>query len=186
MRRIASLFVFATLAATPALAAVPVPVAGFDSIQLHGGGEIILRPGPVQRVMLISGSRQFTTFATERNGRLTISACNSQCPRNYKLRIEIQSPTVPAVAINGGGSIVASRGFARQHQVSAAINGGGAIDVRAVPARDVAAAVNGGGLIRTGASATLSVAVKGGGEVRYSGDPQLSTAILGGGTVSRN
>ena len=186
MPRFASLLVLATLAATPSLAAEVVPFPPFDSLQLRGGGEVSIRPGPVQTVTLNQGSRQFTTFTMDRRGRLTIDACNRHCPRNYRLRIEIQSPTVPDVAIMGGGEIVAARGFGPQPQVSAAIHGGGEIDLRSVRARDVSAAINGGGKIVTGNSSSLSIAVNGGGEVRYSGNPQLSTAIVGGGTVSRD
>ena len=186
MSRIASLVVLATLAATPSLASELVSFPHFDSLQLRGGGEVTIRPGPVQSVTLNEGSRQFTTFTMDRRGRLTIDACNRHCPRNYRLRIEIQSPTVPDVAIMGGGEIVTASGFARQPQVSAAIMGGGEINLRSLAARDVSAAINGGGRIVTGNASSLSVAVNGGGEVRYSGNPQLSTAIVGGGSVSRD
>jgi hypothetical protein len=186
MSRAASLLVLATLAATPSLAGEVVPFPRFDSVQLRGGGEVTVRPGPVQRVTLLEGSRQFTTFRMERGRQLTIDACNRQCPRNYRLRIAIEGPNVPDVAIMGGGRIIAAGGFAPQSQVSAAVMGGGEINLRPVSARDVSAAINGGGRIVTGNAASLSVAVNGGGEVRYLGDPQLSTAISGGGRVSRD
>jgi hypothetical protein len=185
MSRAATLLVLAALAATPLFAAELVPVPAFHTLQLRGGGEITVRPGPVQRVTLVQGSRRFTTFRMERNGRLTIDACNRQCPRNYKLRIDVQSPNVPNVAIMGGGEIAAAAGFAPQSQLSAAIMGGGEIDLRSVAARDMSAAINGGGRIVTGRSLSLSAAVNGGGEVRYSGNPRLSTAVNGGGSVSR-
>ena len=206
MSRAAALIVLATLAATPTLAAEVVPVPQFQTIQLRGGGSVTVRPGPVQRVTLLEGSREFTTFRMERDGKLTIDACNRQCPRNYSLRIDVQSPSVPNVAIMGGGAIVAAAGFAPQsqlsaaingggnidlrslaaHNVSAAINGGGNINLRSVAARNVNAAINGGGRILAGKPSALSVAVRGGGEVRYSGNPQLQTAIAGGGSVRRD
>ena len=186
MHRAASLFVLATLAATPALAAELVHVPRFQSVELRGGGDVSIRPGSVQRVTLVEGSRQFTSFRVERNGSLKIDACNAQCPRNYSLRIEIESPSVPAVAIRGGGEIVAASGFGPQPELSAAIMGGGEINVRSVRAATVSAAINGGGTIHAGPSSSLSVAVNGGGSVRYSGNPQLNTAIVGGGSVIRS
>src|SRR5205085_8947399 len=107
-------------------------------------------------------------------------------PAQLSAQIRIESPHVPDVAIAGGGNIRAAGGFARQSQLSAAIDGGGKIDVRAVEAGDVSAAVNGGGLISVRPRSTLSAAVNGGGSIRYSGNPQVSSAIHGGGSVNRS
>lgn len=163
-------------------AAELVPVPAFRSIQLRGGGEVVVRPGNVQRVTLIDGSTRFTSFRVERGGRLRIDACNTRCPHRYRLRIEIESPRMPDVAISGGGMVRAA-GFAPQPQLSAAVHGGGQIDLRAVETGNVSAAVNGGGQILVRARRMLSAAVNGGGEVRYWGNPAVTTAIHGGGTV---
>jgi hypothetical protein len=188
MRSIIPLFTLAAAAAAaaaPALAAEAVPVPAFRSMELRGGGEVTLRPGPAQRVTLVEGSSAFTKFRVDRNGRLRIDACNRQCPRRYRLRIEIQSPRVPDVGVMGGGAIRAATGFAPQSSVSAAVNGGGSIDLRAVSAVRVSAAVNGGGQISVRPRTHLSAAVNGGGEVRYWGNPQVSMAVHGGGLVRR-
>jgi hypothetical protein len=163
-----------------------VPVSQFRTIELRGGGDVTIVPGPVQRVTLLEGSTQFTSIRVEENGRLAISACNERCPRNYPLHIRIESPQVPGVAISGGGSITAARGFGPQKQLSAAVRGGGTIDTRAVDAIDVSAAVNGGGKIFVRPRSNLSAAVRGGGEVRYLGNPQVSMAVAGGGDVRRD
>ena len=154
-------------------------------IELRGGGEVSIVPGPVQRVTLVEGSSQFTRFIVDGRGKLRIDACNERCPHNYQLRIRIESPRVPDVAIQGGGTIGAARGFAAQDRLSAAVLGGGTIDMRAVEAYDVSAAVNGGGSIAVRPRARLSAAVRGGGEVTYSGNPQVSMAVAGGGDVRR-
>ena len=104
---------------------------------------------------------------------ITISASRSRAPR------------VPDVAIHGGGTIGAGRGFVPQDRLAAAISGGGTIDLRAVDALEVSAAVNGGGSIAVRPRARLSAAVHGGGEVTYSGNPQVSMAVAGGGDVRR-
>jgi hypothetical protein len=174
------------LAAVPAIAGETVPVHDFRSVQLRGGGTIVLRPGPVKRVTITKGSTQVTSFTVDSRGRLTIDACTGNCPAQYDLRIEIASPTVPDVAIMGGGSIAAAPGFAPQGQISAAVNGGGNIDLRSVSASNASIAINGGGKVLAGRLQTLSASVNGGGEIRYAGNPQVSSAVRGGGIVRRN
>ena len=183
MRSTLPLFLAMFAASAPALAIENVPVAPFRSVELRGGGEVIVRPGPVQRVTILEGSTQFTRMYVARDRELRIDVCNERCPHHYRLRVEIQSPDMPDVAIAGGGAIRALGGFAAQSQLSAAIHGGGAIDVRAVQASSVSAAVNGGGRISVYPRNSLSAAVNGGGEVRYAGNPQVSMAVRGGGVV---
>jgi hypothetical protein len=185
MRSTLPLFAFALAVSAPVTAAETVPVAGFRMIQLRGGGDVTVVPGPVQRVTIVEGSSRVTQLRVERNGRLRIDACNHRCPRNYRLKIQIQSPRVPDLAISGGGSITAGTGFRPQPELGVAIHGGGRIDARAVDARDVSAAVNGGGEARVHARASLSAAVNGGGLVRYWGNPTVSKAVNGGGAVVR-
>jgi len=185
MRSLIPLFATALAASAPALATEVVSLPAFHSVQLRGGGEVTIRPGSVQRVTVVEGSAQITRFRVVRDGQLQIDMCDGNCPRHYNLRIEIESPHAPDVAIAGGGLIHANGGFAPQRQLSVAIKGGGKIDMLAVPANSVSAAVQGGGLINVRARSTLSVAVNGGGEVRYSGNPQVSSAINGGGAVRR-
>jgi hypothetical protein len=183
MRSILTLFAMSLAMTAPVLATEVVPVSSFHAIELRGGGDIQLRPGPVQRVTLVEGSSQFTRIRVVQNSKLRIDACNNRCPHNYRLRIVIESPTVPVLGVSGGGSITAESGFGGQHDLTVAVGGGGAIDVRAVPTAVATAAVSGGGAIKIRAQRTLTAAVNGGGEIRYWGNPAVTTAISGGGTV---
>jgi hypothetical protein len=185
IRTIAPLFAWALLASVPALASEYVAVPHFDSVELRGGGEVSLVPSPVQRVTILSGSSQFTHIYMRRDGQLRIDACNERCPQHYNLQIRIESPRAPDVAIDGGGTIIASSGFAPQGHLSAAVNGGGSIDARSIQATEVSAAVRGGGKIAVRPRASLSAAVMGGGEIRYGGNPSVSMAVSGGGDVRR-
>lgn len=182
MRSIAPLFVVAFVASAPALAAEPIPVPQFDSVELRGGGSVAVVPGPGERVTLVEGSTQFTRFHV-RGRQLVIDACDDRCPQHYRLRVQIESPRVPDLAVSGGGEIAVAPGFRPQHALNAAANGGGSIDARALEASDVAAAVNGGGELQVHAASTLSGAVSGGGLVRYWGNPRVTTAIQGGGDI---
>jgi hypothetical protein len=177
------LFAAALLATAPAIAGEIVPVARFNSVELRGGGNVVVVPGPTRRVTIIEGTSRFTRFRMDRRGQLKIDTCNNDCPRYYRLRIEIQSPDVPDLAVSGGGAITVQNGIRAQRQLSAAVSGGGRVDARAVEANEVSAAVNGGGELLVRARSSLAGAVNGGGLVRYWGNPRVSTAIRGGGAV---
>jgi hypothetical protein len=179
------LFAAALLVSAPVLAGEIVPTQNFRSVQLRGGGVVEVMPGPAQRVAILDGSSQVTRMHVDADGRLIIETCAERCPSGYRLKVQIQSPRVPDLAISGGGLMVAQAGFAAPMRFSAAVNGGGRIDAHAVPANSVSAAVNGGGEVLVQARSSLSAAVNGGGHVRYWGDPATSVAIHGGGGVTR-
>jgi hypothetical protein len=166
-------------------AAENVSLPSFRSVELRGGGDVVLVPGPTQRVTILEGSSAFTRIYVERNGQLRIDACNERCPRNYQLRIQIQAPRVPDVGVSGGGSIAVQPGFAPQSQLAAGVSGGGKIDVRSLDAVTISAAVNGGGQLLVRPRVTLNAAVNGGGSIRYWGNPQVTSAIQGGGSINR-
>src|SRR3954468_1763826 len=145
MRSILPLFTAALALAAPALAAEVVPVPQFRAVELRGGGGVTVLPSPVERVAIIEGSSQFTRIRVDGNGKLQIDTCAERCPINYRLRVEIRSPSVPTLAVRGGGVITTGAGFAHQGGLVAAVSGGGVIDARAVPAETATAAVSGGG-----------------------------------------
>lgn len=178
------LFALALAISAPVLATELVPVPQFRSVELRGGGDVAIVPGPVERVTIIEGSSQFTRMYVENDGQLRIDACNERCPRNYQLRIQIQSPRVPNLAVSGGGTITTMGGYAPEGHLAVAVNGGGKIDARSVEASEVSAAVNGGGELLVRPRQSLAAAVNGGGNIRYWGHPSVSMAVRGGGNVS--
>jgi len=184
--RLALLIASAALIAAPVAAAAQtvIPLQKFESVELNGGGSVVIRQAPVQRVTLRKGSTEFTSLEVSDRGRLVIHACNRHCPHHYDLEIEIETPSVTGAAVNGGGLIEASAPFRPQSAISAAVRGGGKVDVRAVPASAVSASVQGGGVVLVLAQTSLSAAVSGGGAIHYAGQPSLSTAVHGGGSVS--
>ena len=185
MRSMVPLFFIPLAVAVPALAAEVVPAGEFRSVELRGGGEVNVTPGPRERVTIVEGSSQFTQMHVDRAGALRIDTCNERCPQHYHLRVSIESPRVPDLGVSGGGEITVAPGFAPQRDLAGAVNGGGKIDARAVEVGDVSAAVNGGGDLLVRARSTLSGAVNGGGVVRYWGNPAVTTAVQGGGAVQR-
>jgi hypothetical protein len=185
MHAMLPLFAFGLAISVPAAAAEIVPVPAFRSIELRGGGTVVVRPASAQRVVFTHGSSRFTKVSVEPNGKLRIEACRSRCPENYRLEMVVESPRMPDVAISGGGKVTAARGFAAQPQLSVAVRGGGRIDARAVSARKVSAAVSAGGDIGVRPQDMLSAAVNAGGTIRYQGNPKVSNAVNAGGSVQR-
>lgn len=184
MRSICPLFVAAFALPAPAFASEVISEPEFRSVELQGGGMVFVTPGPAQRVTILEGNRQFTRVRVGRGGNLRIDTCADRCPPNYRLRVEIQAPRVPDLAVDGGGMITTQNGFRPQPELSAALNGGGRIDARSIEANTVSAAVNGGGELLVRPRVELSAAINGGGHIRYWGNPTVSSAIRGGGQVS--
>lgn len=178
------LFAVAVIMSMPAVADEIVPVPAFRSAELVGGGVVTVVPGPAQRVTIVEGTSRISRLSVDRDGQLRIDTCQDKCPRDYRLRVVIQSPNVPALAVQGGGVISTAAGFRPQRELAVAVHGGGKIDARSVEAATVAAAVNGGGDVLVRPRASLTAAVNGGGHVRYVGNPAVTTAIHGGGSVS--
>lgn len=177
----------AAMIVVPAHAATTVSVSPFDSIELHGGGHVILRHGGAQAVHLLKGSTAFTRIHIDPSDprKLVIDACNENCPHNYALEIAVDTPRIEGVAVSGGGKIETAGTFPGQDSIAAAVHGGGTIDVRAIDAAIAKAAVEGGGEIRVKARNALIAAVNGGGKIRYWGNPNLTQAVEGGGDVSK-
>jgi len=169
--------------AAPAVSAEVVPLPQFRSVELRGGGMVAVVPGPADRVIIREGSSQFTNMRVDGDGRLQIDTCNERCPRLYRLRVEIQSPDVPNLAVAGGGAIVTQGNFRAQRNLAVAVKGGGHIDARGVEVVAVSAAIHGGGQILVRSRSSLAAAVNGGGLVRFWGNPQVTTAVHGGGAV---
>src|SRR4051795_12270718 len=155
MRSTIMLFAAMVAVSMPAQAEETIPVPQFRSAELRGGGVLTVVPGPAQRVMIVEGSSQYTHIYVERDGQLRIDTCNEQCPREYHLRVVIQSPQVSALAVKGGGQITTAAGFAPQTDLAAAVSGGGQVDARSVDALRVSTAVNGGGQLLVRARASL-------------------------------
>jgi hypothetical protein len=135
----------------------------------------------------VKGSTSYTRIHpdADNHNKLVIEACNSDCPHNYDLEIEVVTPDISGVAISGGGHIESASGFHGVHKIAAAVHGGGKIDIRSLDASEATAAIDGGGGILLKASSTLTAAVNGGGHIEYWGNPQVTEAVNGGGSVSK-
>lgn len=178
----------AILAAAPAIAAAEgaVPVDKFNALELRGGGTVTIRQGAVQRVTVIrdtGGKSQVEVVNRGDGGKLVLSSCRGVCWGPNHFEVEVVTPVMSSVTINGGGHILAEGAFQPQGAVSAVIHGGGVIDLKSMPAQAASAQIHGGGKIVVAAQNSLSAGIYGGGSIRYLGQPSVSSSIHGGGSV---
>jgi hypothetical protein len=162
-----------------------IPTPAFKSVQLRGMGHVIIRHGDVQRVTLLKGDSNVTQVHMDRygNDQLVIDACRNDCPSDYELVVEIVTPAISGVAIDGSGKIETQGSFPRMDRLNAAINGSGDIDVHGIAAERSDAAISGSGNIKVTTSGVLNAAISGSGTILYWGSPQVRSAISGSGTI---
>ncbi len=159
----------------------PAPLSRFAALELQGRGSVVLRHGPAQRVRLIRGREGMARFSADGN-RLRIRTCSADCA-GFEPVIEIVTPYIAEVAVRGGGSVQARRGFPAQSSLIASIRGSGFIHLGAIEAGRIHAKVDGGGTIKALARDNLDAVIRGNGTIVYWGHPSVSSSVLGGGLV---
>ncbi len=170
------------IAATASSASTFIPQPRFDGISITGGGQVIVKRGPSHNVRIVRGDPAALEITSTRQSGLSIR-CRPNACRHFTPRVEVTTPFVSALAINGGGYMLVERGFGPQRDLALSVRGGGQIDTTALAASKVAASISGGGKIETRAGASLAASVRGGGAISYYGTPQMATSIQGGGAV---
>lgn len=174
-----------TLALASSAAAVTViPVGEFRSVELSDGGHVIIRHGAVQRVTIVEGDPEFTRIRVGSGGRLLIDN-TGKCPRGYRVQVEVVTPHLTRVAVSNGGRVETAGAFPAQSSIEAAVEQGGTVDIRSLPADRVEASVYSGGGIFTTARTTLDANVESGGSITYWGDAEVRKSVRDGGAVKR-
>lgn len=158
--------------------------ADFRAIDLHGGGEVIVRHAPARQVRFLAGDADHTRIR-EAGGRLIIDNCPDRCPHLYRPVIEVTTPEIDALSVNDGGLIRSEGAFPGQAAVDARVNSGGAVDIRTLAAAEVTASVAQGGMIFTRPGRRLDARVEQGGAVTYWGRPAVTRSVHQGGVVQR-
>lgn len=171
--------------AAPVAAQTVIPVAPFRAIELHDGGHVSLRQGPVQRVTLIKGSTDCAQLTVADDHRLVIDKYNGRCVHGYELEIEIVTPSISEISVANGGIIQTRGSFPRQAEITTDVSNGGIIDIRSIAVDRVTASIAHGGRILVMPQITLSASVSNGGGVTYWGDPQVQSSVSHGGAITK-
>lgn len=166
------------LLASTAAASQPVATGPFQSVALRNGGEVVVRHGPAQHVVVMSGSPTITVVGT----RLVVD--NHRGPHVSRPRVEIVTPSLTAASVTDGGRL-RFEGFPHQPIIAASVAQGGMLDLRQVPVDRVTTSVNNGGIIWVRAIAGLDAAISQGGNVTYWGNPTVKSSVSHGGAVKR-
>jgi hypothetical protein len=176
--------------ALPAQADTTVPVGQFHAITIEGMGHVTFRHGDRQSVVLKQGDTTNTQVYVK-DGNLVFKSCpskswfgwNSGCPSGYELNVEITTPGLSGVEIDGSGKIESAGSFPQQPKLGIEINGSGNVDLGGIPAASSDVAIHGSGKVRVTAHDRLDVEIAGSGSVIYGGSPQISQTIMGSGQV---
>jgi hypothetical protein len=162
-----------------------IPVGQFRSVELHDGGNVIVRHGPTQRVTILMGDARYTRIRIAGGQRLVIEKCQPECPSGYRHQIEVITPEISAISVANGGTVQSVGAFPVQATIAAAVEQGGTIDIRSIPADTVDASVHQGGRIFTHPRETLAATIASGGGITYWGDPRVKRIVRNGGAVAR-
>ncbi|HYC89664.1 MAG TPA: DUF2807 domain-containing protein [Thermoanaerobaculia bacterium] len=159
-----------------------VPVGPFDSVELHDGGHVVVRPGATRRVTILRDDAGAARIAV-RGQRLVIHNAPGKHRRHERLEIEVVIPELAAVSVSNGGTVQTAGAFAARPAIAASVAQGGTIDIRSVAADAVVAAVDSGGRIFTSPRHTLTASVRSGGVITYWGTPHVTRSVRDGGVV---
>lgn len=168
-------------AALLALALQAMTLPPFESVALSSGGQVTIRHGPAQSVTVRQGNAPIRVSG----GRLVIEHCRRGCRRGERLEVEIVTPRLASASVSDGGLLRVLGRFPGQAALAASVADGGALDLRALPARQVTASVAHGGIILVSPGERLTASVRQGGRISYWGTPVVQSAIEGGGVVER-
>jgi hypothetical protein len=169
----------------PIMAQTVARLTPFGSVELHDGGNVILRHGPAQSVTLLKGSADYTSIEIVDADKLVIKNCALHCPRGYEMEVEVVTPKIPKISVSDGGLIQSRGSFPRQAAIGVTVSSGGTIDIRSMTVDSVTASVDSGGRIFTTPQTTMLASVVDGGIITYWGDARVKKSIRGGGVVTR-
>jgi hypothetical protein len=173
-----------------ALGQTTVPVGPFRSIEVNGGARLLVRHAAVPQVRILQGNARISNIHLADgqgggNGKLIVDTCPNSCPIGYRLIVQVDTPDVGGLGVNGDGRIDVAPGFPRRDSLAVGVNGKGRVDARAISAGQVSAGLNGDGEISLGRVDRLVAGLNGKGRILYRGHPRLTSGVRGGGRVEQ-
>jgi Putative auto-transporter adhesin, head GIN domain len=157
-----------TLSALALSFATVLSVGEFRSIESANGRHVVVRYGATQRVS-IDGDLRCSSVRVD-GQRLRIDSGEGKCPHRQRIHIEVVTPVLSAISVAQGGWVQVVGAFPAQPSIDVAVEQGGTIDARAIPADVVHASVYSGGRILTISRKRLDASVDSGGNITYWGD----------------
>jgi hypothetical protein len=178
-------------------------VGAFDSVELAGGNNVVIRVGERQAVVVKADNNLLNRVTTKvKSGALVIGNTPGSLAARSPMSVEVNVPSLNAVALTGSGNIVVS-GIKAQ-SLTAALSGSGnlfgsgtatSLDITVsgfgnarftqLDANHVHALVSGSGTIFVTATKRLDASIPGSGTIMYAGNPQdVTRSVTGSGTIA--
>jgi hypothetical protein len=178
-------------------------VAAFNSVELAGSNDVLIRVGENQSVVVRADDNLLDRVTTEvQSGKLVIANTPGSFTTNTPMSVVVNVPTLSALTLTGSGNIVANgihtdsflvtlpgsgtltgSGTAKRFDVT--VGGSGTVHFTRLVANDVRAIVSGSGSIFITATKSLDASVSGSGAILYTGNPQdVTKSVTGNGAIT--
>lgn len=187
MNRLTAFSAAALILSGAAFAGTDISLPPFTAINAHGGANVVLRHGDVQRVTVVSGDLKKAKLEVVGGKTLDITACTGWCWNTKGFKVEIVSPRIDTIEVHGGSDLDAVGPFPKQPLLNIEAHGGADADTRAIPAEVVNAHAHGGADLDVQALVELNAHAHGGADISYTGNPQrVSSHAHGGGSIEKH
>jgi hypothetical protein len=178
-------------------------VAAFDSVELAGANNVVIRVGGRQSVVVTADDNLLDRVTTKvKSGALVIGNTPGSITTVSPMSVEVTVPSLHALALTGSGNVLV-RGI-KTERLTATLSGSGnlfgsgsatSLDVTVsgsgnarltqLVAKDVHAVVSGVGAISVTATTSLDASVPGSGTIVYAGNPQqVAKSVTGSGAIT--
>jgi hypothetical protein len=178
-------------------------VAAFNSVELAGSNNVVIRVGEKQSVVVRADDNLLDRVTTEvQSGRLVIANTPGSFTTKSPMSVEVNVPTLTALTLTGSGNIVVNgieteslevalpgsgmltaSGTATRLDVT--VSGSGTVQFTRLVASDVRGVVSGSGSIFITATKSLDASVSGSGAILYAGNPQdVTKSVTGTGAIT--
>ncbi len=178
-------------------------VAPFNSVDLAGSNNVVLRVGGKQSVVVRGDDNLLDRVTTDvQRGTLVIGKTSGSFTTNSPMRVVVSVPSLTALTLSGSGNIVV-RGINTQDlavllsgsgtltgsgsatTVDVTVMGSGSALLGRLVAEHVQAVVTGSGSIVVMATKSLDAAVPGFGSIVYAGNPpSVTKSVTGTGSIT--
>ena len=178
-------------------------VAAFNSVELVGSNNVVIRVGEKHSVVVKADRNLLNPVTTEvQSGKLVIGNTPGSFTTKSPMTVEVTVPRLNALTLSGSGNIVVDGIEAENLKVAlpgagtltasgtatrldVTVSGSGTVQFTRLVANDVRAAVSGSGSIFTTATNSLDASVSGSGAILYVGNPQdVTKSVTGTGAIT--
>ncbi len=178
-------------------------VAAFNSVELAGSNNVVIRVGEKHSVVVKADRNLLNRVTTEVHSRkLVIANTPGSFTTKTPMTVEVTVPRLNALTLSGSGNIIVggieagtlkvalpgagmltASGTATQLDVI--VSGAGTVQFTRLVANHVRAVVSGSGSIFTTATNSLDASISGSGAILYVGNPQdVTKSVTGTGAIT--